>query len=401
MRIYSRPGSCLLILLITLTMGFSSAEVQAAKKIPVPKKPHAVKGFHYKLTEEHGPWMIMVAVFSEPPEERRSEDGLSPQQAADELVYELRSKGLPAYTFRPNEAGDKIEAVQRDKRDQFALQNGFKHLVDETSVCVLAGNFDIMSSEKEEAKAERTLEKVKGFVPMFLDEETQLEVSAPLNPNLSSNDPKKYGVFQKLKNGAVFAKTPGKPKPLSGAFLTVNPLRSPEELSESKRNKYLADLNSGGEYSLLDNPAKYTLIVATFYGNSKTEALSSKGVFEGRNANQELGTSLDDAARKAWEFCKALRTASDYGYDQNYEAYVLHTRYKSYVTIGSFERPDDPKIEELKQLMGAKIHQVSAGGASTFAEVFSIPRNPGVGQTPQKSWMFDPEPQLSQIPKIK
>ncbi|QDU82816.1 hypothetical protein Pla110_45790 [Polystyrenella longa] len=394
MRINYRLITCLLTLLLTFNCGVWNVEAQAAGI-------DARKGFHYHLTEKHGPWMIMVAVFSPPPPERRSKEGLSPQEAANELVYELRSHGLPAYTFEPHEASEKFKVV-RNKRDELGPSNQLVHMVGEGSICVLAGNFDIMASEKDNAQAEKTLDKVKEFVPKFLDQETQLEVSAPLSPNGNSNDPRQYGVFQKLKNGAVFASTPGNPKPLSGAFLTINPLRSAEDMNESKRNRYLLDLNSGGEFSLLDNPAKYTLIVATFYGNSKTQALNTGGLFKKNNNSQELGTSLDDSAFKAWEFCKAMRTASNYGYDQNYEAYVLHTRYKSYVTIGSFDNAEDPRIEEMKQLMGAKVRQTSGGSsASMFAEMFSIPKQPAPGQAPQKSWMFDPEPQLSAIPKIK
>ncbi|MCA9040641.1 MAG: hypothetical protein KDA65_09870 [Planctomycetaceae bacterium] len=393
MRITHRLGYCLFLLCMILSGGIWTVAAEAGEI-------HAQKGYHYRLTEKHGPWMIMVAVFSEPPPERRSTEGLTPQEAANELVYELRKHGLPAYTFEPHEASDKINVVH-NRREATAADNNLKYMVSEGSVCVLAGNFDIYASEKDERLANRTLERVKNFVPQFLDEETQLEVSAPLNPNLGNSDPTRYGVFQKLKNGAVFAKTPGNPSPLSGAFLTINPLLSAEHINESKRNRYLVELNSGGEFSLLDNPGKFTLIVATFYGNSKTEALSSDGIFQ-RNESQELGTSLDQSAFKAWEFCKALRTASNYGYDQNYEAYVLHTRYKSYVTIGAFDRPDDPRVEQLKQLMGAKVRQTSGlATPATFAEMFSIPKDPGPGQAPMKSWIFDPEPQLSQVPKIR
>src|SRR5271166_3403812 len=62
----------------------------------------AVKGKHYKLTKRHGPWMIMVASFIKPPVDRRGE-GLSPEEAAQQLVYELRLHHIPAYIFRQEE----------------------------------------------------------------------------------------------------------------------------------------------------------------------------------------------------------------------------------------------------------------------------------------------------------
>ena len=42
----------------------------------------AIHGKHYALTKRHGPWMIMVASFSEPPADRKAKDGLTPDQAA-------------------------------------------------------------------------------------------------------------------------------------------------------------------------------------------------------------------------------------------------------------------------------------------------------------------------------
>ena len=58
----------------------------------------AIKGKKYRLTKQHGPWMIMVASLAEPPDYRRHE-GISYLEAADRLVYELRRKGLPAYVY--------------------------------------------------------------------------------------------------------------------------------------------------------------------------------------------------------------------------------------------------------------------------------------------------------------
>ena len=73
----------------------------------------AKRGKRYRFTKQHGPWMIMVASFSEPPPERRTE-GMSPQEAADELVYELRKvKRIPAYTYVQDNQFDRLETIDR------------------------------------------------------------------------------------------------------------------------------------------------------------------------------------------------------------------------------------------------------------------------------------------------
>ena len=79
-----------------LAVGFFTATL-----LQVVGTAHAienVRGKQYQLTPKHGPWMIMVTSFRNVPEDQKSE-GMTAEQAAEELVFELRSKGIPAYTF--------------------------------------------------------------------------------------------------------------------------------------------------------------------------------------------------------------------------------------------------------------------------------------------------------------
>ena len=69
---------------------------------PCQAEVEAVKGKRYKLHRNCGPWMVMVGSFQEVPLQRRVNGGLSAQEAADELVFELRKQGLPAYSFELN-----------------------------------------------------------------------------------------------------------------------------------------------------------------------------------------------------------------------------------------------------------------------------------------------------------
>lgn len=56
--------------------------------------------------------MIMVASFRNVPEDRR-EKGLSAEEAAAELVFELREKGIPAYTYSQGAVIEHISTVDR------------------------------------------------------------------------------------------------------------------------------------------------------------------------------------------------------------------------------------------------------------------------------------------------
>ena len=346
-----------LIITIAMTVFATAILPEADARI------EAVKGKKYKLTKRHGPWMIMVASLRDIPESRRSK-GLSAQDAADELVYELRRRGIPAYTFSQESVIQRfntLDRLGREERRSYAAQRAM--------ISVIAGNY----SDSDDDVAQKTLKYLKNFHPKVITE-----------------------------NG-VYNKTPGQPGPLSGAFLTINPLLSPKEVAHRKQDPLIAKLNSGIEYSLLKNKGKYSLVVASFYGNSVTKTATSR--FQNATESLKVSNSLDQAAENAWTLAKALRNAKSYGFPagtpQNIEAYVLHEKYRSIVTVGSFDAPDDNRIAAYAKLFGSKMKpHPETGVESMTAEYFVIP-----GKTrqspPVASWVFDPKPTLMQNPKAR
>src|SRR3990172_2014965 len=101
------------------------------------KPIEAVKGKAYSLTKKNGPWMVMVASFHEPPGDRKS-DGMTPEQAANELVYELRKMNIPAYTYAWDDVIDEVQdAPTREGRP---VRLG-KYVSRQKSIGVLAGNY--------------------------------------------------------------------------------------------------------------------------------------------------------------------------------------------------------------------------------------------------------------------
>jgi hypothetical protein len=349
----------------------------------------ATRGRQYKLTKQHGPWMVMVASFNEPlrdpagwdePQDSQSRKGLTPQQAADELVYELRRKGIPAYTFEQDAVYDQVPTLDRHGRERSA-----SYLAQRGSVCVLAGNY----AQADTSVAQKTLDYIKEFQPEVL------------------TGVKQDGKFtQLLKNGGVLRKTPGRPMPLSGAFLTINPMLSPDEATKAKADPLLLQLNSGFDNSLLQNQGKYTVVVASFYGNSQTHIGNGQGVAPDRLI--KVG-NLDNAAENAWELAKALRQGNFVVYEgnnpgrqQKLDAYVWHDRFRSIVTVGSFDRPDDPAIGKLMTMFKAKM-RTNATTKQEFlaAEVLTIPPFPARGVPPERSWIFDPQPVVMEVPRLR
>ncbi len=360
----TKTGILLLLAVVTSLVSLDS------RCWPTPtNRIEAKQGKKYRLSKRHGPWMIMVASFKEPPPGLRAK-GMSPEEAADQLVYELRKKGIPAYTFGQDALLEHINTPDRQGRDTqrvYAARRGM--------ISVLAGNYKSIDADntKEGKIAQKSLAYVKKFYPRFLRDKD---------------------------SGARIRLSPGRTGPLSGAFLTINPLLSPEEARERKHDPLLLKLNSGAEFSLLDNPGKYTLIVASFYGKSVTQVSNSK--FREIAKKFKIADTLDTAMSSAWELANSLRQARNYGYLQNYEAYVFHDRYRSVVTIGAFDSPRDPRIAKLAQRFGAKRKTVPGTGKDALlAEVLTIPRRPSASTPLEKSWIFDPYPKLMEVPRIQ
>ncbi len=332
----------------------------------------AVRGKRYGLTKRHGPWMIMVASFNTPPEYERTE-GMSPREAADQLVYELRLKGIPAYTFAQQEQDATLTTVDRRTNEERAAKTRSWA----GGICVLAGNYPT-SNDKV---AQRTLKFIKAFQPEFLRDVTAQGEAGPGE------------LIKRTKSGGVYRVTPNRRFPFSGAFMTVNPELTEEDLALRKHDPFILRLNSGSDYSLLTNPGQYTVVVATFQGKAElTSEATEKKV-------QPISSSLSEAADRAWQLCTALRRAKSYGYDRDFDAWVFHDRYTSIVTVGSFKSKDDPRIAETQNLFGAKISSIKLDGSPTLgAEAFAIPRKP-IAHEDVKTWIFDPFPQIIEVPR--
>lgn len=329
----------------------------------------AVRGKNYTLTKQHGPWMIMVASFRDVPKDRRQE-GLSAEEAALELVYELREKGIPAYTYSQDGKVEKIDTVDRLGRDDervFASQRDM--------VCVLAGNYKAIDDQEgnallraEAAKATASLQWVKKFQPKFMQEE---------------------------KSGAIVRQTPGRKGPLSGAFLTINPLLKPEEVASRKPDALMLKLNQQTNYPLVQCPAKYTVQVATFTGKKVTPIGTSK--FRNNEAkfdqslNDKGAYSLNRAGEDAEQLASTLR-------QKGFEAFVYHDHFQSIVTVGGFNTTNDPRAATIIQNFGAKMQFDSTAGKEVLlAEVVRLP-NPG-GE--DFAWVLDPQPQVVAVPRLK
>ena len=344
-----------LFLLCTVFACCCSTAVQA--------EVEAIKGKKYPLTAKHGPWMIMVASLRNVDEDWRKGEGLTAEEAADQLVYELRRTGIPAYTWAMDEKVEQISSPQPNSSRRYVAQHG--------SISVLAGNFP----SNNHADAKRALDYIKKkFNPSFL------------------GDP---------KNGGILPRSKDRTGPLSRAFLTANPLYE-GEIRDAEKDSFIVDLNADQKFSLLQNKGRFSLVVATFHGGSVMQVSGSDATRAMGFFDRNFGKSLDECAVRAMELTEALRSARKHGYEEDFEAWVFHEKYKSMVSIGSFTSKDDPRIRPLMARFSGKNRRNPRTGEDVLVgESFTVPRLTKPGQVAKDSWVFDGTPYVMEIPQIR
>jgi hypothetical protein len=270
-----------------------SGTLSAANKID------ATPGRVYKLTPNNGPWMIKVTQLWEEPDHRE-------ELVLNALVYKLRKAGIPAYIHRQEEAVEPIETGvdSRGRPRQRSLTT--QHAM----VAVLAGNY----AQPDDKTARQTL----AYIRAKFDAKVKVEFDG--------------------RNEVV-------PLAVRNSFMIRNPIVPVDETAKKVTDPLTLKLNSGTEHSLFENKGKYTLIVASFYGQSKVWQ-ADFGKFE-KSLRKESRISLDSAAIESRELMLTLRKL-------NYPAYVYHDQFRSIVTVGEFKSPNDPRIQELFNKFRAK-----------------------------------------------
>lgn len=356
---------CVLLGLGALPDNSASAQGQLIRKMT--SKIEADPGKVYSLHKQNGPWMIMVASFQKWGSGSEKE-GTSPEAAANELVLELRQQKIPAYVQIVKDKSETINAPDAQGRTQKMKK---ARLVD--SVCVLAGNY----SSIDDRVAQDTLAYLKQYHPKCFE------------------------------GKVVYGKSPGRPGPLSKAFLTPNPLLSDQEIEASKQasDPLLVRLNNNEQFSLSESKGKYTLVIAHFGG--KTINVVNESMDKAESYFTTGGNDLDQAAINARNLVKALRSREpftdpvhpDNAEFQTYcrtEAFIWHDRTQSIVTVGAFDSPNDPKIKSFVERFAARPEVDKDGKKGIHFRYVPVREESGV----LNFLPLDPNPKLMLIPKL-
>jgi hypothetical protein len=297
----------------------------------------------YALTQDSGPWLIVAASFS----------GTGSEQQAHNLAAELRERfHLHAYVHE-------MDFKFRDDSENSSGQYGgtsrrrYRRGDEARELAVLVGDFPSIDGPD----AQQMLSRVKTLQPNALN----------VDPNQTTQS---MAQARQVQN-AILEKL-GKSKkrgPMGQAFFTRNPLLPREYFVPKGVDAFVAKMNEGVEHSLLDNPGRQTIQVATFRGKtllqtSATEDPSTKSFWGGHKNNDK--NPLVEAAENAHLLAKELRS---HGFD----AYEFHDRTESIVAIGAFaqttQQLPDGRVVAIPEVQ--KIIQTFDAGFDTPADPLS------------------------------
>jgi hypothetical protein len=324
------------------------------------KRVEADPNKSYELAESNGPWVIMCTSFAGP----------TAEQQAHDLALELRQKfKLEAYTFR--QTFDFTDSTEGIGWNRYGERKRMKYLnpakFDE--IAVLVGNF--VSVDNPEA--EKALDLVKHAKPVTLGEKYREKSS------------QRFAGLRTIYRTITLDSEQKQKGPMGAAFITRNPLLPEEYFHAQGLDPFLVEINDPLEYSLLKNPGRYTVRVATFRGVDTMKP----DEFARLTSDDRKASKLDMAAVKATKLCEALRA-------KGIEAYEFHDRTESMVTVGSFDdygsaRPDgkteiNPAMHKIMQQYGPKESRLPNGSVAMEARLLDgIP--------------FDPQPWPVQVPR--
>lgn len=284
------------------------------EKLLVTSRVEADPNKNYSLTEENGPWMIMVQSFS----------GEGAEQQAKQLVLELRKRY-------------KLAAYVHPMRFEFGQTNGlgvdrfggpmrmkYQRGAEAHEIGVLVGNF----SAVDDPDAQEALKRIKYMRPDTLEFEEGKKINASL-----------AGLRYLQKQFLAATSEKRKRGPMGHAFITTNPTLPKEFFAAKGLDPFVVKMNDKAEFSLLKCPGKYTVQVAHFTGRVILDQKEIRAVTSGK----PMESKLAEAADKAHRMTVALRR-------KGYEAYEFHDRAASIVTVGSFEQVGTPRQDGRTEL---------------------------------------------------
>jgi hypothetical protein len=271
--------------------------------------------------------------------------GTDAPQSARQLALELRGpdynlKNVYVFTKGVEERKAEIERIKayvKKQQDDFAKLN----LDMETHIRVPVTRYEIqcavlVGGYRDLESAHRALEQLKKC-----SAETLKDKNIPLHS---------IGQVRFDKDGKPIGEAMGLVNPFTHALVVANPSVKAPEQPKGFTPDYLGllrALNENEPLSLLKCPKAYTLVVKQYSMPASVDSKKSSSSMLEKLGLGGSGNKVDAAAESAHNLATILNGKTFQ--KEHLTAWALHTKYCSYVTVGAFDDPQDPRIRFLQE----------------------------------------------------
>jgi hypothetical protein len=333
------------ILAVALAAGLANISAANAEPARSPFAPGAdAPSYKYAVTPEAGAWLICVQTFK----------GKEAQALAEEMVELIRNDyRLPAYVYDRGwkERAEEQERVQK-LRDQYwdtieQLKGkgyepigGFRYktvrVPDEYAV--LAGKPKKNLKDMEAARD-------------FLNDIRKLKPPPTKFSRAVVAGAEDEGT-KTVQTGYAYL------NPFASAMVVHNPSIPIEKKQDDpdKADEFIKEINSGEQYSVFKASKPWTLVVKVFQGEVQL-APKNTSMMAKFGLGKKEPALLNAGAQNAHVIAECLRSMKP-----SFEAFVMHQRSYSVVTVGQFKDKDDPELLALQRtLAGLQLKDQKSG----------------------------------------
>jgi hypothetical protein len=286
------------------------------------------------VTELRGPNFKLAAyVFNHGAEARKKE-----RERVQEVLKKQR-EALQHQQAAPEPSKDALTLIQRASVGWDPKRQGdpnratlqVRHMRVEEQVAVLVGSYRNMDAARSSLDE---LRKLKGPDPERVKLHSMWIMRRGEKPG-------------EVKGEQVFV------NPFLQGFVVRNPAAPKEQVQEEQKwdLPQLRRLNADEPLSLLNCRGQYTLAVKMLQVPTRVQSKDSAANLWNKMPAVTTN-SVDPAGESAHNLAEFFRKGG-------LESYVLHMRYLSVVTVGSFDRLDDPRLRLLQE----RLSQLSANPA--------------------------------------
>jgi hypothetical protein len=149
--------------------------------------------------------------------------------------------------------------------------------------------------------------------------------------------------------------------PFQSAMVAHNPtipLKS-EQQDPEKADAFLKEMNANEPLSVLKCSKPWTLVVKVYQGQAMLQAPKKPSILSQLGLSKKEPELLNASAAQAHSTAEFLRKMNP-----GFEAYVMHHRSYSLVTVGQYEGPNDPNLlANMRSLAGLQIKDPARGVA--------------------------------------